>query len=56
MNKVFRFYCDFLVKAKDLKSAEDVVKEQFGIDVYESHILCDEVKNRNQEVDIDLTK
>jgi len=52
--KIFRFTCEYLVRAKDQEKAEKEVMEEFGYDVYESHILCNEIKDIGQEVDLDL--
>jgi len=54
--KVFRFTCEYLVRAKTQEEAEKEVMEEFGYDVYESHILCNEIKDIGQEVDLDLIK
>jgi len=58
MKKLFKLSLDVLVKAKDLEQAEVWAKEEFGIDVFESHILATELEDNhfNQEIDIDLTK
>ena len=58
MTRLFKFSLDVLVKAKDLEQAEVWAKEEFGIDVFESHILATELEDNhfNQEIDMDLTK
>jgi len=56
MKKVFKFTCEYLVRAKSREQAEKEVMEEFGFDVYESHILCEEITDKIQEVDLDLTK
>jgi len=54
--KIFRFTYEYLVRAKTQDEAEEEVMEEFGYDVYESHILCNEIKDIGQEVDLDLIK
>jgi len=51
---VFKFTCEFLVRAETLEKAENEVKEEMGFDVYENHFLVKEIKDTNQDVDIDL--
>jgi len=58
--KVFKFTCEYLVRANTKEEAERKVKEEFGHDVYESHILLEDVTptcgGACLPVDLDLTK
>lgn len=53
---LYKFTAEFLVRASSRDEAEQEVKEEFGADVYESHIICEEIKDENQEADIELAK
>ena len=53
---LFKFSTEFLVRANTRDEAEQEVKEAIGFDVYESHFICEEVKDENQEAYVDLVK
>jgi len=58
MKKVFKFNCEFLIRAETKDEAEKEVTEAFSCDMdeYKNHITCSEIEDINQEVDADLTK
>jgi len=53
---LFRFKTEFLIRSNSKEEAEQEVKEEFGLDVYESHFICEEIEDEKQEADIDLVK
>ena len=53
---LFKFTTEFLVRSDTKEEAEKEVKVELGNDVYESHIICEEITDNKQEVDIDLVK
>ena len=56
MKKIFRISAEYFIKANDITEAEEYVKEEAGLDYYESHIIVDDVSDITKEIDIDLTK
>jgi predicted protein tyrosine phosphatase len=53
---LFKFTAEFLVRSASKEKAEQEVKVEFGSDVYESHIICEEIPDEKQEADIELIK
>ena len=53
---LFKFTAEYFIRASSREEAENEIKEEVGNDVYESHIICEEVKDNSQKVDVDLVK
>jgi hypothetical protein len=53
---LFKIKSEFLVRSNSREEAEQEVKEGVGADIYESHFICEEIKDENQEADVDLVK
>lgn len=49
---LFRVTCDYVIKAKNFKQAENYAKEEAGLIFFEKHLI---VKPIEIPVDIDLT-
>jgi hypothetical protein len=55
-SKIYKFHCEFLVRAKSKEKAEEYAKEEFG-EAYEPHIIVNEIEDNGMDIiDIDLTK
>jgi len=44
------------MKSNKSYPTEKEVQMELGADVYESHIICEEIKDKGQEVEVDLIK
>ena len=52
---LFIFKTQVLVRANSRAEAEQKIKEEMGLDVYESRFICEEMEDKGQEVEVDLT-
>jgi len=58
MKNIFKVSCEYFIKANSQEEAEIYVKEESGIDFFDSHLIVLPY-NKNigdSEIDIDLTK
>lgn len=51
---LFKFTVEFFVRSNFQEEAEQRIKDELGLDTYENHCICEEVKEAGQEAEFNL--
>jgi predicted protein tyrosine phosphatase len=53
---LYKFTAEFTVRASSRDEAERAVQDELGFDIYEKHIICEEIPDNKESVDMELIK